>query len=114
MTPTIRQIQEKTCDIWGITLEQLLSRSRTAEVKTPRHLGMVYAASVGYLTSQISRAYVRCYSNVLYAINTPREFHYEKIDIERYAKLCQSFAIDPEEANRRLLRLEMLSHFQIA
>jgi hypothetical protein len=41
--PTVRSIQDATCELFGVTREQLLSRSRTANVTWPRHVAMYLA-----------------------------------------------------------------------
>jgi chromosomal replication initiator protein len=59
-TPTVRDIQEETCAVFGVSLEQLLSTSRATPVTWPRHVAMYLARE---LTDQTLPAIGRAFGN---------------------------------------------------
>ena len=69
MTPTIRQIQERTADVLGVRLDDILSERRQEDVTRARHIAM-YAARLmtphGYPT--IGKAFNRDHTTVLMAV----------------------------------------------
>lgn len=111
--PSIRDIQIKSCEIWNVSLKQLLGKSRISSVKTARHCGIKFAYSIGYQVSQIAAQYLRVRSNVIYALGTPDELpHLE--DVDRDKRLRQSFAVDPGTIQTRQAKADMLQRFKIA
>jgi chromosomal replication initiator protein len=87
---TLREIQEETCDVFGVSLDDLLSQSRAAPVTWPRHVAMYLSRE---LTDQtlpaIGRAFGgRNHTTVMHACR----------------RTAERIAADPEayEAVRRL------------
>ena len=57
---TIREVQLKTCELWGITLDDLLSNSKIEEIYIPRQCAMVACVTVfKYRPCVVDRAFNR-------------------------------------------------------
>ena len=67
--PTVEQVQELTCRVFGLSREELVSASRTGRVAWPRQLAMYLAREhTGATTTAIGRAFGgRDHTTVLYA-----------------------------------------------
>lgn len=77
----INTINEITADYFGITVEQLLSRSRMPEYSIPRQIAMACVKRILKLGPRsIGRSYNRDHSTVIFGIDRA-EMDYQRKDI---------------------------------
>lgn len=93
MTPTIKKIQERACEVFGITMEELLKDTRGHDgIAKPRTLLMAWCSELGFRAGHIAKAFNRNHSNIYHARQAK---HFTKLELERMDQVKASFDIDP-------------------
>lgn len=82
MKPTIHEIQQRACDIWGISMEAMLGDARPQLLSDVRQLTMAVAHHAGYNQSVIGRAFNRLPSTVSIALKKPSS-KYMPFDLQK-------------------------------
>ncbi len=92
-TPTIKEIQERACDVFGITMEELLQDTRGHDgIAKPRTLLMAWCSELGFRAGAIAKAFNRNHSNIYHARQAK---HFTKLELERMEQVKASFG-EPE------------------
>ncbi len=100
VTPTIPQIQERACEVFGITMEELIGRERPDHIAKPRIMLMAWCSELGFRAGAISKAFNRNHSNIYHARQAK---HFTKLELERMEQVKASFerpkrfAIEPKD-----------------
>ncbi len=92
MIPSIKQIQQRACEIWGIKLGDLCGPSTITEHVNPRHLAMFYCASLGFKKIVIERAFLKSNGNMAHIIRNHCEERFNRSDWEKWLLLNAAFA----------------------
>ncbi len=79
---TCADIQKAVCDYFGVTLEELLGKSREKKIATPRQIGVFLCRKLTpSSTTEIGRAFNRNHATILYSSSTVQDL-YKKGDHE--------------------------------
>ena len=91
MTPSIKQIQQRACQIWEIQIAQLLGKSKISEISAVSQLTMVCCRLKGFRDAAIDRAFNRSNGVTAHAKRTHCEEKFHKLDWQRWLILNESF-----------------------
>ncbi len=89
MTPSIKQIQERTCEVFGITMDHLVSKSKKAIHAKPRQLAMRWCRELGYRVRHVSDAFECTESSVTHNFRDAKGF--TKLELEHMEQVKASF-----------------------
>lgn len=87
-TPSIAQIQERSCEVFGISTIELLSEKRTERIAIPRLMMMQWCKQLGYRTDLIAESFKRDRRSVDHAVNSQ---HFNKLELERMEQVKALF-----------------------
>lgn len=88
-TPTIQEIQERACEVFGITMVTLVSKSKKAIHAKPRQLVMKWCRELGYRVQSVADAFKVLPSTVSHAAHDAVSF--TKLELERMEQVKSSF-----------------------
>jgi len=88
-TPSIKSIQERACEVFGISMEELVSKSKKAIHAKPRQLVMKWCRELGYRVQSVADAFKVLPSTVSHAAHDAVSF--TKLELERMEQVKSSF-----------------------